>query len=59
MYCIRKYADCWAIHNLDSDLSRRLTEDEVLKVREEIPSLDDPMTASYFCDEVECLEDKP
>jgi hypothetical protein len=52
MYCIRKYADCWAIFNLDSELSRSLTEEEVLKVREAIPSLNDPQTCSYFTDEV-------
>jgi hypothetical protein len=59
MYCIRKYADCWAIFNLDSDLSRSLTEEEVKKVSQEIPSLTDQQTRSYFTDEVECLEDKP
>jgi hypothetical protein len=59
MYCIRKYADCWAIFNLESDLSRSLTEEEVMKVREVIPTLNDPQTRSYFTDEVDCLDDKP
>jgi hypothetical protein len=59
MYCIRKYADCWAIFNLDSDLSRSLTEDEVKKVAVEFPSLTDPQTRSVFVDEVDCIEDKP
>jgi hypothetical protein len=59
MYCIRKFADCWAIFNLESDLSRSLTEEEAAKVAEEFPSLTDPLTRSIFTDEVECIEDKP
>lgn len=59
MYCIRKYADCWAIFNLESELSRSLTEEEVLKVRVAIPSLNDSEVRSYFTDEVDCIEDKP
>jgi hypothetical protein len=59
MYCIRKYADCWAIFNLESDLSRSLTEEEVKKVSLELPSLTDPQTRSIFTDTVDCIEDKP
>jgi hypothetical protein len=59
MYCIRKFADCWAIFNLESDLSRSLTEDEVKKVAVEFPSLTDPQTRSVFVDEVDSIEDKP
>jgi hypothetical protein len=59
MYCIRKFADCWAIFNMDSDLSRSLTEEEVKKVSLEHPSLTDPLTRSIFADNVECIEDKP
>jgi hypothetical protein len=58
MYCIRKYADCWAIFNLESDLSRSLTEEEARKVAKEFPSLTDPQTRSIFTDEVDCIEDK-
>ena len=54
MYCIRKYADCWAIFNLESDLSRSLTEDEVRKVAEAFPSLTDQQTRSIFTDNVDC-----
>jgi hypothetical protein len=59
MYCIRKYADCWTIFNLDSDLSRSLSEEEVKRVAVEFPSLTDPLTRSVFVDEVDSIEDKP
>ena len=59
MYCIRKYADCWAIFNLESDLSRSLTEAEVKRVAQAFPSLTDAQTRSIFTDEVECIEGKP
>ena len=58
MYCIRKYADCWAIFNLESDMSRSLTEDEARKVAKEFPSLTDQQTRSIFTDSVDCIEDK-
>ena len=59
MYCIRKFADCWAVYNLDTDRRRRLTDEEVALVRVEIPELNDPKTVAYYTDEVECIEDKP
>jgi len=59
MYCIRKYADCWAIFNLESDLSRSLTEDEVRKIGETFPSLTDSQTRNIFTDTVDCIDDKP
>jgi hypothetical protein len=59
MYCIRKYADCWAIFNLDEELGRSLTRDEVQKIREAIPKLNDEQVRSYFTDKVDCIEDKP
>lgn len=59
MYQIKKFADCWAVFNLDSELSRTLTEDEVEKVSREIPSLTDSGTVSYFTDEIKCIEDLP
>ena len=59
MYCIRKFADCWAVFNLDTDKSRRLTEEEVKLVREAVPSLNDPQTAAWYSDRVECINGKP
>ena len=59
MYCIRKFADCWAVFNLDTETSRRLTDEEVAVVRVEIPSLNDPQVAAFYSDEVDCIKDKP
>ena len=59
MYCIKKFADCWAIYNLDNEESRPLTEAEVQVARENWPQLDDPQTAALYMDRVECIGDKP
>lgn len=45
--------------NLDTDKSRRLTEEEVKLVREAVPSLNDPQTAAWYSDRVECINGKP
>lgn len=59
MYCIKKYSDCWIIYNVESDEQRSLTEDEVLKVRTEIPELNASDVKSYFTEDIDCIEDKP
>jgi hypothetical protein len=59
MYYIKKYADCWAIHNDDNGKSRPLTEKEVESVQEEYPSLKDPKTCAVYADEIGSLENKP
>jgi hypothetical protein len=59
MYYIKKYADCWAIHNDDNGKSRRLTETEVQTVQEEYPSLKDPKTCAIYADQIDRLENKP
>jgi hypothetical protein len=59
MYYIRKYADCWAIHNDDNGKSRPLSEKEVTTVQEEYPSLKDPQTCTVYADEIRSLENKP
>jgi hypothetical protein len=59
MYCIKKFADCWAIFNLDSDTSRPLTVAEVKMLQKEIPSLNDTAVVSHFTDDVPCIQDKP
>jgi len=51
MYYIRKYADCWAIHNDDNGKSRPLSEKEVVIVQEQYPSLKDPQTCTVYADE--------
>jgi hypothetical protein len=59
MYCIRKFADCWAVFNLDNDGSRPLTEAEVESVRAALPELDDPKTAAMYVERLDCVNDKP
>ena len=59
MYYIKKYADCWAIHNDDNGKSRPLSEKEVTTVQEEYPSLKDPQTCTVYADEIHSLENKP
>jgi len=59
MFCIRKFADCWAVYNLNNDHSRPLTEEERGVVSREIPSLNDEQVAAYYTDEVDCIKDKP
>jgi hypothetical protein len=50
MYYIRKYADCWAIHNDDNGKAI---------VQEQYPSLKDPKTCTIYADEIASLENKP
>ena len=57
MYCIRKFADCWALFDLDADTSRQLTEAEVEALRREVPTLDDPKLAAYYTDRVDCISE--
>jgi len=59
MYYIRKYADCWAIHNDDTGKSRPLTEKEVEVVRIEYPDLNDEKVRAVYVDQVEGLDNKP
>jgi hypothetical protein len=59
MYCIRKFADCWAVFNLETEESRALTEAEVGLLRREVLELDDPLTVAYYADKVDCITDKP
>ena len=50
MYYIRKYADCWAIHDDDTGASRPLTEDEVTKAKVAFPCMNDEQLRSVFFD---------
>ena len=55
MYFIRKYSDCWSVHNDDTGESRKLTEQEVKDVQVEFPSLSDPQVRSVFSDNIDSL----
>jgi hypothetical protein len=55
MFFIRKYADCWAVHNDDTGESRKLTEQEQKAVQEEFPALLDKQIRSIFMDNIRCL----
>ncbi|OJW52855.1 MAG: hypothetical protein BGO55_06200 [Sphingobacteriales bacterium 50-39] len=59
MYFIRKYADCWAVHNDDTGESRKLTEEEIHAVQEEFPALSDEQVRSIFSDNIHCLHLSP
>lgn len=56
MFFIRKYADCWAVHNDDTGDSRKLTEKEVKLVQEEFPALLDPQVRTIFSDNIHSLD---
>jgi hypothetical protein len=59
MYYIRKYKDCWAIHNDNTGSSRKLTAQEVEEVKKELPELEDPQVRTVFKDQVHSIKDKP
>ncbi len=59
MYYIKKYADCWAIHNDDNGRSRRLTEQEIVTVKYAYPLLTDPKVRTIYADKISCLEYTP
>jgi len=59
MYYIRKYADCWAIHNDDTGASRKLTDQEVQLVTQELPQLADPKVRTVFVDQIHTVPEKP
>ena len=59
MYYIRKYADCWAIHNDDTGASRKLTDQEVQLVTQELPQLADPKVRTVLADQIHTVPEKP
>jgi len=52
MYYIRKYADCWAIHDDDTGASRPLTDEEIKAAQYEFPTLTDPNVRTVFTDTI-------
>jgi hypothetical protein len=66
MYFIRKYADCWAVHNDDTGRSRPLTEDEKALLLEEFKGdqdgymrLLDDRVLTFFVDRIASIKDLP
>ncbi|HEX8607755.1 MAG TPA: hypothetical protein VF679_03865 [Pedobacter sp.] len=59
MYYIKKYADCWAIHNDDNGKSRPLTEKEVEAVKQELAELKDEKVITVYADQIRTIERKP
>lgn len=59
MYWIIKYPGHWTIYNVESEDSRTLTDNEVLKVREEIPELNASDVASFYVEQIDSIDDKP
>lgn len=59
MYIVRKYADCWAIHNDDTGASRPLSKAEEEMVLQEFPALAEEKLRSIFTDDVESIGQKP
>jgi len=52
MYFIRKYANCWAIHDDDSGASRPLNLQEVIALSKEFPALADEDLRTVFTDTI-------
>ena len=59
MYFIKKYADCWAIHNDDNGASRPLTADEKELALKEFPQLSEERVCTVFTDEAASIIQKP
>lgn len=59
MYCIRKYDDCWRVFNLDSELGRPLSMEEMQRAMIAIEPLRDSDVLSYYTDKLDWMDDKP
>ncbi len=59
MYYIRKYSDCWAIHNDDTGVSRPLSDEEKEAVKIELPELIETRVRTVFADEITSIKEKP
>jgi len=55
MYYIKKYADCWAVHDDVSGGSRKLTSDEVAKLNIEFPALQDEKVVTIYADKIRSI----
>ena len=59
MYYIKKYADCWAIHNDQTGASRALNESEKEQLLQEFPLLADAQVRTVFADTICSIKEKP
>jgi hypothetical protein len=59
MYYIKKYANCWAIHNDANGKSRKLSEQEVEQAKQEFPELAEAKVATVYSDIVKSIREKP
>ena len=55
MFFIKKYVECWAIHNDETGKSRPLTEDEKETALKKYPALKDKKTIVVYFDEPFCV----
>ncbi|WP_212000240.1 hypothetical protein [Chitinophaga sp. HK235] len=59
MYYVKKYSNCWAIHNDDTGASRPLTENEKNRILEEHPSLNEGDVRAVYADIINNINEKP
>jgi hypothetical protein len=59
MYYIKKYANCWAIHNDQNGRSRKLTLQEIESVKNELPELKNPQVVTVYSDYIQSIKEKP
>ncbi|WP_224994957.1 hypothetical protein [Cesiribacter sp. SM1] len=59
MYYIKKYVNCWAIHNDTTGNSRKLTAQEVEAVKKELPELEKPQVLTVYTDRIQAIKEKP
>lgn len=55
MYYIRKYADCWAVHDDVTGASRKLNPEEVEKLKIEFDSLRDEKVLTVYTDKIRSI----
>ena len=55
MYYIRKYSDCFALHDDDSGASRPLNSDEIVALTREFPELANEEVGTVFTDTVSSI----
>jgi hypothetical protein len=59
MYYIKKYADCWAVHNDNNGQSRPLTETEKEVIKKEYPTLEEKGLRTLYSDEIKSISNLP
>lgn len=55
MYYIKKYADCWAVHDDVTGASRKLTTTEIKKMKIEFDSLKDERVLTIYTDKIRSI----